>query len=42
VTECEHILGDLIQRAAARGVDAPLLRAATTHLRVYERSRLAG
>ncbi|TDR39380.1 ketopantoate reductase [Tahibacter aquaticus] len=42
VTECEHILGDLIQRAAAHGVDAPLLRAATTHLRVYERSRLAG
>jgi 2-dehydropantoate 2-reductase len=38
-TECEHILGDLVTRAAALGVDTPLLRTATTHLRVYEAQR---
>ena len=39
VTECEHIGGDLITRGAALEVDMPLLRAAATHLRVYERAR---
>lgn len=38
-TECEHILGDLIARGAAHGLDTPLLSAAATHLRIYEKSR---
>lgn len=38
-TECEHILGDLSARAAALQLDVPLLRAATTQLRVYEAGR---
>ena len=38
-TECEHIIGDLIGRGAAHGVDMPLLRAAAAHLRVYELGR---
>ncbi|WP_313913668.1 2-dehydropantoate 2-reductase [Tahibacter sp.] len=35
-TECEHILGDLIARGCAHGIDMPLLCSAATHLRVYE------
>lgn len=38
-TECEHIIGDLIGRGAAHGIDMPLLRAAAAHLRVYELGR---
>lgn len=38
-TECEHILGDLRRRAAAFGLDVPLLSAALAHLRVYEAAR---
>jgi 2-dehydropantoate 2-reductase len=38
-TECEHIIGDLIGRGSAHGIDMPLLCAAATHLRVYERGR---
>lgn len=34
-TEGEQILGDLLRRAQAHGVDAPILAAAATHLRVY-------
>jgi 2-dehydropantoate 2-reductase len=41
-TEGEHILGDLVARAAAFGVAAPLLRVAFCHLQVYERRRAAG
>ncbi len=33
--EAEHIVGDLITRARARGVETPLLDAALTNLRVY-------
>lgn len=39
-TECEHIIGDLIGRGAAHGIDMPLLRAAAAHLRVYEKQDL--
>jgi 2-dehydropantoate 2-reductase len=42
VTECEHIVGDLIARGTALGADMPLLRAAAAHLRVYEATRAAG
>ncbi|HEU4662991.1 MAG TPA: ketopantoate reductase family protein [Dokdonella sp.] len=38
-TECEHVLGDLSQRAHALGIDAPLLTAAVTHMRMYESAR---
>jgi 2-dehydropantoate 2-reductase len=40
VTECEHIIGDLIGRGAAHGIDMPLLRAAAAHVRVYEKQEL--
>ncbi len=39
-TEAEHILGDLRERALARGLDTPLLAAALAHLRVYEASHV--
>jgi 2-dehydropantoate 2-reductase len=35
--EVDHILGDLLARA--KGVDAPLLRAAYVQLSVYNRAR---
>ena len=39
VTEAEHILGDMVSRAQARGVAAPLLRLAYSHLQAYELRR---
>ena len=39
-TEVEHVLGDMLARANALGVDAPLLGAACTQLRIHE-ARLA-
>ncbi len=38
-TEAEHILGDMVERAAAHGVDAPWLRLAYSHLQAYELRR---
>ncbi|MGH6930531.1 MAG: ketopantoate reductase C-terminal domain-containing protein, partial [Dongiaceae bacterium] len=38
-TEGEHILGDLLQRARALGVAAPLLRIAACHVEAYEARR---
>jgi 2-dehydropantoate 2-reductase len=38
-TECEHILGDLRERAIALEMDTPILAAALTHVRVYEAAR---
>ena len=35
-TECEHILGDLRERAAGQGLDTPILCAALAHLRLCE------
>ncbi len=35
-TEVEHVLGDMLARAHALGVDAPLLRAACAQLRIHE------
>jgi 2-dehydropantoate 2-reductase len=35
-TEVEHVVGDMLARAQALAVDAPLLGAACTHLRVHE------
>ena len=34
-TEADHILGDLVGRAQAKGIDAPLLRIAYSHLQAY-------
>ena len=39
-TEVEHVLGDMLARAQALAVDAPLLAACCTHLRVHERRRV--
>lgn len=38
-TEGEQILGDMLARANAHGIDSPLLAAACTHVRVYEAAR---
>lgn len=40
-TEGDHILGDLLRRAQAHGVDTPILAAAATHLRVHAGARIA-
>jgi 2-dehydropantoate 2-reductase len=39
-TEGDQVLGDMLRRARANGIDAPLLRTAVCHLQVHER-RLA-
>lgn len=43
-TEGAHIVGDLVSRAEAKGLDVPILRSARTVLEVYEikRSKAAG
>ena len=41
VTEADHILGDMVSRAQAKGVEAPLLRLAYSHLQAYELRRAA-
>ncbi len=38
-SEGEHIIGDMLRRAKALDVDAPILLAVATHVRVYDRSR---
>jgi 2-dehydropantoate 2-reductase len=38
-TECEHILGDMRERAARHGVSTPVLATCLTHLRCYEARR---
>ncbi|HEX5393987.1 MAG TPA: ketopantoate reductase family protein [Rhodocyclaceae bacterium] len=35
-TEAEHILGDMVRRASAKGVVTPLLNIAYSHLQAYE------
>jgi 2-dehydropantoate 2-reductase len=39
-TEGDHIIGDMIRRAEAKGVATPLLRLALCNLQVYEAKRL--
>jgi 2-dehydropantoate 2-reductase len=41
-TEGEHIVGDMVRRAQAAGVDDTLFRIAYTHLKAYENRRAAG
>lgn len=38
-TEADHILGDMVHRAMAHGIDTPLLKVAYTHLQSYEARR---
>ncbi|MBS1229018.1 MAG: panE [Proteobacteria bacterium] len=38
-TEADHILGDMVSRAQAQGVEVPLLRLAYSHLQAYELRR---
>jgi 2-dehydropantoate 2-reductase len=38
-TEADHVIGDLISRAAAPLPDTALLRIAYTHLKAYEARR---
>lgn len=40
--EADHIVGDMLHRARSLGVDATYLRAAYTHLQVYQAQRAAG
>ncbi len=40
-TEAEHIVGDMVARATAAGVDHPCLRMALCHLQVYEQALAA-
>jgi 2-dehydropantoate 2-reductase len=40
-TEGDFIIGDMRRRAAALGVETPLLRAAFAHIQVYENRRAA-
>ncbi|MBL8701548.1 MAG: ketopantoate reductase family protein [Alphaproteobacteria bacterium] len=40
-TEGAHVLGDLVRRAAASGIDVPILRVAWAHLQAYEAGRAA-
>jgi len=37
--EAEQIVGDMVRRAAAAGIDVPLLSAALARLRVFEGRR---
>ena len=41
LVEADHIVGDLLTRARRRGVAAPLLTLAYTHLKAYELRRAA-
>jgi 2-dehydropantoate 2-reductase len=38
-TEGDHVVGDMLKRATAAGVDSPLLRAAYCHLQAHESRR---
>jgi len=40
-TEADHILGDMVARAQASAVEAPLLKLAYSHLQAYDLRRLA-
>jgi 2-dehydropantoate 2-reductase len=38
-TEGEHILGDMVARACALGIETPILKLARTHVAAYEIAR---
>lgn len=37
--EADHVVGDLVRRGAAKGIDCPILRIAYAHLKAYEARR---
>jgi 2-dehydropantoate 2-reductase len=37
--EADHVLGDLLERASAKVLEAPLLKISYCHLKAYERRR---
>jgi len=37
--EADHVIGDLLARGEAQGVETPLLRLAYAHLKAYEARR---
>ncbi len=37
--EADHIVGDLIERGRAKGVETPVLERVLTHLKAYEHRR---
>ncbi|MFC4277564.1 2-dehydropantoate 2-reductase [Achromobacter aloeverae] len=39
--EADHIVGDMVKRGAALGIDTPYLRVAYSHLQVYQAQRAA-
>jgi 2-dehydropantoate 2-reductase len=39
-TEGEHVIGDMVDRAARHGIAAPILTAARCNLQVYELNRV--
>ena len=39
-TEGDHVLGDMLARARALGVETPLLALARTHVAAYEAGRM--
>jgi 2-dehydropantoate 2-reductase len=41
-TEADHIIGWMLDRGRAHGIDVPLLSVAYTHLKAYEARRAAG
>ena len=41
-TEADHVIGDLVRRGAAHGLETPMLAVAWTNLQVYEAGRAAG
>lgn len=41
-TEADHVLGDLVARGAALGIEVPLLKLAYSHLQAYELVRRRG
>ena len=38
-TEGDHVIGDLVRRAAAHGIETPLLDISWTNLQAYEAGR---
>ena len=38
-TEADHVIGDMIRRAASHGIETPYLKTAYTHMQVYEGQR---
>ena len=40
--EADHIIGDLVRRGQAKGIETPMLRVVLCHLQAYEARRKRG